>query len=86
MAALAYLVRTAAYLLRLAVLARALISWVHADPYNPLVQFLYRVTEPLLRPVRRLIPLWHGMDLSPVFVLVVIQLAEWLLVGMLLGI
>lgn len=86
MATLAYLIRTAAYVLRLAILARALISWVHADPYNPLVQFLHRVTEPILRPLRRLLPLWQGVDLSPVLALVVIQLAEWLLVGMILGI
>jgi YggT family protein len=86
MAALAYLIRTVAYLMRLAILARALISWVRADPYNPLVQFLYRVTEPVLRPLRRLLPLWQGVDLSPILALVVIQLAEWILVGVILGI
>ncbi|PYO15475.1 MAG: hypothetical protein DMD75_02775, partial [Candidatus Rokuibacteriota bacterium] len=34
------------------IIARAIISWVSPDPYNPIVRFLYRVTEPVLRPVR----------------------------------
>ena len=38
------------------ILIRALISWVNPDPFNPIVQFLMRVTEPLLEPVRRLLP------------------------------
>ncbi|HUH67132.1 MAG TPA: YggT family protein, partial [Syntrophales bacterium] len=39
------------------IIARAIISWVNPDPYNKIVQFLYRATEPVLAPVRRLIPL-----------------------------
>ena len=53
MAQVAYLVRTLAYLAQLAILARALVSWVHADPHNPLVRFLHQVTEPILRPLRQ---------------------------------
>ena len=47
---------------------RALISWVNADPYNPIVQFLYKVTEPLLGPIRRMLPVGFraGMDISPI--------------------
>jgi YggT family protein len=71
--------------MRLAILARALISWVHADPYNPLVQFLYRITEPVLRPLRRVLPSWQGVDITPVLALVAIQLAEWLLLRLLLS-
>ena len=51
------------------VIARALISWVSPDPYNPIVQFLIRSTEPVLRPVRRLLPLPGGMDFSPLVVI-----------------
>jgi YggT family protein len=49
------------------ILIRALISWVNPDPYNPIVQVLYRSTEPLLRPFRRLLPPWRtgGIDFSP---------------------
>ena len=49
--------------------ARAVISWVSPDPYNPIVQFLIRSTEPVLRPVRRLLPLPGGIDFSPLVVI-----------------
>jgi len=39
------------------ILIRALISWVNPDPYNPIVQFLYKTTEPILYPIRKLLPL-----------------------------
>jgi YggT family protein len=52
------------------IIVRALISWVNPDPYNPIVQFLMRSTEPVLRPVRRLIPMGRiGIDFSPLIVL-----------------
>lgn len=49
------------------ILVRALISWVNPDPYNPIVQFLYKVTEPVLYPIRKLLPfnLKFGIDISP---------------------
>jgi YggT family protein len=50
-------------------LGRVLISWVNADPYNPIVRFLYVATEPVLAPVRRVLPVYAGgLDLSPVVV------------------
>jgi len=59
------------------VIIRALISWVSPDPYNPIVRFLYRATAPVLRPVRRLIPLGNiGIDISPVIIIVVIYLLQ----------
>jgi YggT family protein len=48
------------------IIIRALISWVNPDPYNPVVRFLYRVTEPVLFRIRRVVPIMGGMDLSPV--------------------
>lgn len=49
------------------ILIRAIISWVNPDPYNPIVQFLYKTTEPVLYPIRKLLPLHFtiGIDLSP---------------------
>lgn len=47
------------------ILIRALISWVNPDPYNPLVQFLFRTTEPILQPIRRFLPAM-GIDISPI--------------------
>ena len=52
------------------IIARAIVSWVSPDPYNPIVQFLYRATEPVMSRVRRYLPT-HGMglDISPMLVL-----------------
>jgi YggT family protein len=63
------------------IIARAVLSWVNPDPYNPIVRFLYRVTEPVLQPVRRYLPT-HGMglDLSPLIVLLGIYFLQQFLV------
>lgn len=60
------------------IIAAALISWVSPDPRNPIVRFLHRVTEPVLEPVRRLLPPWKtgGLDLSPLIVLIAIQFVQ----------
>jgi YggT family protein len=66
-------------------IARAIISWVSPDPFNPIVRFLYRVTEPVLRPVRNLLPLQGlGLDLSPMIVLLIIYVLDRFLVSSLL--
>ncbi len=63
------------------VIARALISWVNPDPYNPIVRFLYNATEPLLYRVRRSLPVFAGgFDLSPLVVLLAIYFLEAFLV------
>jgi len=56
------------------VIVAAVISWVNPDPRNPIVQFLYRSTEPILRPFRRLLPPARtgGIDFSPILVILVI--------------
>jgi len=55
------------------IFARAAISWVNPDPYNQIVIFLYRVTEPVLRPIRRKLPMNNaGIDFSPFIVILVI--------------
>ena len=54
------------------VIARALISWVNPDPWNPIVQFLTRATEPVLVPIRRRLGWGIGVDLSPLVVIVAI--------------
>jgi YggT family protein len=47
-------------------LARVVISWINADSHNPIVRFIYTVTEPVLDPVRRRLPvIAAGVDLSP---------------------
>jgi len=55
------------------IIIRALVSWVNPDPYNPIVQFLYKITEPVLHPVRRLVPVYNmGIDLSPLIVILIL--------------
>lgn len=56
---------------------RVLISWVNPDPYNFLVQLLYRITEPILSPFRRIIPLGGiGIDLSPIFAMLALYFIQ----------
>jgi YggT family protein len=63
------------------IIARAVISWVNPDPYNKIVIFLYRATEPVLRPVRRILPLRNiGIDISPIIVILVIFFLQYFLV------
>lgn len=67
------------------IIARAIISWVSPSPYNPIVQFLYAVTEPVLRYARRIIPPIGGtLDLSPLIVILVIYFLKVFLVNSLL--
>jgi YggT family protein len=55
------------------IIIAALVSWVSPDPHNPIVRFLYSVTEPALRPVRRIIGYRLGpIDISPIIVILVI--------------
>jgi YggT family protein len=54
------------------IIARALISWVNPDPWNPIVQFLERATEPVLSPIRRRLGWRLGVDVSPIIAILVI--------------
>jgi len=54
------------------IIARAIISWVNPFPFHPVARFLYRVTEPVLAPIRRIIPPVAGIDVSPVIVIFII--------------
>jgi YggT family protein len=57
------------------IIAAALITWVRPNPYNPIVRFLRQITEPVLRPVRQLVPpeKLGGLDISPIIVIVIIR-------------
>jgi YggT family protein len=59
------------------VIASAVLSWIEPNPYNPIVRFIYSVTEPVLDWVRRRIPVvFGGLDLSPIVVIVAIQFMQ----------
>jgi YggT family protein len=79
--ALATVIHYLLYVYMWIVIIRALITWVNPDPYNPIVNFLYRATEPVLRWARRIVPPIGGIDLSPILVLVIIVFLDQFLVG-----
>lgn len=70
------------------IIIRALLSWVNPDPFNPIVQFLQTVTEPILYPIRRFLPilLRFGIDLSPVIAILALVFLKSFLVRTLLDI
>ena len=69
------------------IIIRALLSWVNPDPYNTLVKLLYKATEPILAPFRRIIPAYSmGVDFSPIFALITIWFVKLFLVRTLFGI
>jgi YggT family protein len=72
-------------LLSLAILARVLLSWVRVSPYHPAVEFLYRITEPILAPLRRAIPPLGMVDISPVIALILLQIIQQILVAIIRG-
>jgi YggT family protein len=63
------------------IIARALLSWVNPDPYNPIVRFLYNITEPVLYAIRRRVPMFFGgIDFSPMIVILAIYFLDSFLV------
>ena len=62
------------------IIIRVLISWVSPDPFNPLVQFLIRATDPVLEPARRIIPTIGPLDISPMIVLLLLQVIQHFLI------
>jgi YggT family protein len=67
----------------IAIIAQAILSWIgpHPHTYNPFSSLLYSLTEPVMRPARRLIPPISGIDLSPILVIVILQLMKILVVA-----
>lgn len=65
-------------LIKWLVIIAAVISWVSPDPRNPIVQFLYRTTDPLLRPFRAILPPRRtgGIDFSPILLILLIVFVE----------
>ncbi len=80
--AVAYVLNMALGIYMWLVIARAVISWVNPDPFNPIVRFLYNVTEPVMSFLRRRLPLFYGgVDLSPLLVILIIVFSQYFVVG-----
>lgn len=78
-----WLVKTILNAYTLLIFVRALISWFSPNPYNQLYQLLIRLTEPVLAPLRRIIPM-QGIDLSPLIAILLIDyVIKRLLIGLL---
>lgn len=63
-------------ILQLAIVGRALISWFPVDPQNPLVKVLYEITEPVLAPLRRVLPRLGLIDISPMVAIIVLTVVQ----------
>ena len=64
------------------VIIRALLTWVRPDPYNPIVQIIYRLTEPAYRAVRKIMPtVFNGLDLAPIILIVLLNVLDVILVN-----
>lgn len=75
------------YFFQMMVIVSAVLSWVSADPYNPLVRFINSSVDPLLRPIRRYIPSTFGrVDFSPLILLLVLLFLQGFLVQSILDV
>lgn len=65
------------------IIIRCILSFVRHDPYQPVIKFIYDVTEPIMAPFRRLIPAAGGLDFSPIVVLLAITLVQRIVIQLL---
>ncbi|MRH78013.1 YggT family protein [Spiribacter sp. C176] len=83
---LAFLVDITFNLYIMAIMLRFLLQWARADFYNPLAQFLVRITQPVLHPFRRVVPGWGGIDLPALVVMVLLQMLALALLMIIAGV
>ena len=76
----AELLKLIIYIFMFIVFVQVILSWLNPGAYNPVTALLYQLSEPLLRPARRLLPSTHGIDFSPILVFIFLQLSLMLLV------
>jgi YggT family protein len=80
------LISDAAQVLALLIIVRALLSWVPSiDHGHPLIRAIVRITDPILLPLRRLVPPLGGIDVTPIAALLLIQVARYLLINILVA-
>jgi len=64
------------WLLNMAIFLRVLLSWFSVDPYNPIVSFIYQVTDPILEPLRRVIPPMGPLDITPIVAMILLDIVR----------
>jgi YggT family protein len=65
------------------IIGRCILSFIRHDPYNPLIKFVYDVTEPIMAPFRRLVPAAGGIDFSPIIAVLAISLIQRIVIELL---
>ncbi len=80
---LVYFINILFYVLWAAILGRVIISWINLSPDNPIVVLLYGITEPILAPIRRVLPSMGMLDLSPMVALIVMMVIQRVLLRLL---
>lgn len=78
---IANLLKTVIYVHMFIIIIQIVISWVNPGAYNPITVIMYQLSEPVLKPARRLIPAAGGFDFSPMIAIIVMQLMIILLVS-----
>lgn len=78
---IAKLLQTVIYIFMFVIFVQVVISWINPGVYNPITNLLYKISEPIMRPARNLLPPMGGFDLSPMLVLIGLQLALMLIVA-----
>ncbi len=73
------LIHTFLNLMFFAIIIIALMSWVNPDPYNPMMRILSQITAPIMDPIRKVIPSFGGLDISPIFAILAIQVLKMLI-------
>jgi YggT family protein len=74
--AIAFILDTALTIYMWIIIISSLLTWVNPDPYNQIVRFLYSVTDPVLRPIRKRLGMTMGIDISPLIVIFAIMFAR----------
>ncbi len=72
------------YALYLAILIRVVVSWLNVSPYNPLVSLVHQITDPILEPLRRIIPPLGMIDIAPFVAILLLSLIRQLLLAVLM--
>ncbi len=78
---IAYVLDTLLFLYMWLIIIRALLSWVNPDPFNPIVQFLGRATDPVLWMIRRRVGTLGGIDVSPILAILLIMFLQYAVVA-----
>jgi len=71
--------------LNLAILIRVILSWLNVSPYNPLVNFIWQITDPILEPLRRIVPAIGMLDVTPILAMILLSVIQQVLLTVLAG-